>query len=120
MRALAGLAAAALLGGCYKVKSPESTGPSSFLVLVDHVYQAGTRTPVNVVKTCADRHGGVQANVPEAERGTLECPYVISNAPVDFEVFVVAKDLKGETVVSFNGPVALRSVPGDLALSYQY
>ncbi|HEY8209026.1 MAG TPA: hypothetical protein VIG99_16155, partial [Myxococcaceae bacterium] len=123
---LAGLLAAALLGGCYKVPSPPPTGVSSFEVLVTHVTKAGTQTPVDVVKACVDRHGGIQGNVPEAERGTLACPYVISNTAVDFEVFVTARTAQRDEAgtlkqaTDFNSPVALRSVPGDLALSYPY
>ena len=71
---------------------------SSFLVEVAHVYQAGTLVPVDVVKACVDRHGGVQGNVPEPERGTLECPYVISNAANNKEdgMIVVRTSAKGK------------------------
>jgi len=110
----------ALAAGCYSVPGGPVSGVSSFLVSVDHVHQAGTQMPVDVVKACADRHGGSQAAVPEAERGTEPCPYTISNSPVDFEVSVVALDARGREVSDFTAPVAFRSIPGDLVLDYQY
>ncbi|HZN92658.1 MAG TPA: hypothetical protein VFB81_08125 [Myxococcales bacterium] len=116
----AGLLAAALLAGCYPVPGNTPTGVSSFEVQVNHVYQAGTQRLADVVKACADRHGGSQDSVPEAVRGTLDCPYAITGGAVDFDVFVAAKDARGQEVTGFTAPVAFRAVPGDLALSYQY
>ncbi|HVE86445.1 MAG TPA: hypothetical protein VND93_26495, partial [Myxococcales bacterium] len=74
--AAAAAAAAASLCGCFSVSGGPAGGLSSFVVSVDyqdpdgqlrrHVYFAGTQTPVDVVKACADRYGG-QAAVPERD-----------------------------------------------------
>jgi hypothetical protein len=116
--ALASALALALAGGCFSVPSELPSGVASFVVQVDSVFRAGTRTPLDVVKACADRHEGTQDSVPLAERGTRECPYAIPRQEVDFEISAIAVDARGREVTGFSGPTSFRVRPGELSSSY--
>ncbi len=93
-------------------------------------------TPLPVVSDCARRYDGEQ-NVPPSERGTLGCPFALprgmsnpaSNDPcplpnsasvAEFDVEVLAIGRDGNVLDTFNGPVSVRVVPGDLTGKPEY
>ena len=108
------------LAGCPKIKPPPVMPISSFKVEVRGLYvgKGATRTPLNVVTTCAVKHGG-QATVPEAEKGTRACPYAISRGDIEVDLTATALDVGGNPALTFSGPVSFRVVPGDLSGGYE-
>jgi hypothetical protein len=115
-----GLLLVAVAGaGCYQVKAPVEGGLSTFEVEVTGVYLPGSRTPLPVVTACSARHGG-EDKVPAAERGTADCRYAIPRGEVEIELTASALDDQGQLMPDFNGPVAFRSVPGDLTGDYGF
>jgi hypothetical protein len=113
--------------GCYsadgKIDANEASSEvSSFKVEVRGLFSVtdtgANRTPLPVVSSCAERYGGSQTAVPEAERGTENCRYAIPKGSVDIDLFIVALNRRGEKLDTFNGPVSFRVVPGDLTSTY--
>lgn len=118
MRHLLLLAAAATCG-CFYVVEPvgsdtEGSTPSSFGVEVRRVTLAGSTNTPDVLSSCVRRYGSPQA-VPESERGTANCRYLITRGQVELEVTVTALDKSGQRINTFEGPVSFRVVPGDIA-----
>lgn len=119
------LAAAALLlstPACYTKTEETPTTASSFRVQIKGLYPAGAvadasgnRTPLDVESACAAAYNNVQAQVPLEKRGTEGCRYVIPRGEVDVELSITALDNHGQRYEAFNGPLAFRVVPGDLA-----
>lgn len=116
--------------GVYQ-KRPEVPGVNDGLVKFG---DPGQLLPV--VNECARKYDG-QQNVPANLRGTVECPYALprgmsnpaSNAPcplpdsqslAEFDIEVVAIGKDGNPLDTFNGPVSVRVVPGDLTGKPEY
>ena len=115
------LAATAAASGCYSVDSPTPEGVGSFRVEVKSISSVGTTgtlAPLDVVNSCL-KHYGTLAQVPAEVRGTDSCRYVIPRGQVEMSLDITALDKAGKPL-DFNGPVAFKVVPGDLAGDYTY
>jgi hypothetical protein len=95
--------------------TPELNELSSFEVTTLGVFQKnGTvRAPLPVVGYCqiAFADGGVPAEI----KGTAICPYVIPRGEIEIDIKAVAKTIRGDSALGFNGPVAFRVIPGDVS-----
>lgn len=89
---------------------------SSFTVQFEGVFitaaDGGVRAPLSVSNACQRRYDG---GVPDDVRGTADCRYVIPPGPIEFDLTARALDRMGQVVPDFNGPVAFKVVPGQLA-----
>ena len=115
-------ASAAALSGCYDVSSNTPPGVGSFEVKVTSisaVADSGGLQPLSVVPSCIKAHGTRLDQVPMAVRGTPDCRYIVPGGQVEMTVNVRALDKTGQ-YLDFNGPVAFRVVPGDVAGDYSY
>ncbi len=116
MRRLLVLAAFAL-AACPPLTVPQLPELASFKVDVSGVFvrTGGNRAPLGVVASCLERFGGDPAAVPEAEKGTPGCRYLIPTGEVEFDLVAQGLTRAGEPYTDFNGSVSFRVIPGDLA-----
>jgi hypothetical protein len=115
------LASAALaLAACTSIAPPARPELASFSVAVKGVFvtSGGARAPLAVVSRCAAKYGGADGVPPEV-KGTADCRYVIPLGPIEIDLEATALDIRGDALTSFNGPVAFKVVPGDLAGGYE-
>jgi len=97
------------------IKAPADL--SSFAVQPAGVFvslgDSGIRAPLGVSSGCRARYdAGV---VPNELRGTAECRYIIPRGQIEIDLTAQALDRGGRVISGFNGPVAFRVLPGDLA-----
>ncbi|WNG49041.1 hypothetical protein F0U60_36680 [Archangium minus] len=115
-------ATAASVSGCYNVDSPAAARVGSFQVKVQSisaVASSGSLQPLSVVPSCIRQYGTRLDQVPAEVRGTNDCRYVVPTGQVELLVDILALDTSGRPF-DFNGPVAFKVVPGDLAGDYSY
>ncbi|PTL77413.1 hypothetical protein [Vitiosangium sp. GDMCC 1.1324] len=110
-------ATAASVSGCYSVESPSNSNLGSFRVVVQSisaVSSSDSLQPLSVVPSCIKQYGTRLDQVPLDVRGKEDCRYIVPNGQVELVVDVTALDKSGKAL-DFNGPVAFKVVPGDIA-----